>query len=179
MDEVLAILHNLQERMESLENSIEEMKTQQRPMSSKDYLMYLRKEKGLDLDTFLSSIKITMKDVRKLLEERVYDTILNKIDYSSGMRIFNNNRNTIYIYKDDKWNTMQKEDILKVQNAIYTKVRDIYRGMIKSEHKDLQREKIKELDYLEQRNLISQVKDMKHISFKHRLYKIIEGHTSA
>ena len=95
------------------------------------------------------------------------------------MRIFKNNRNTIYIYKEDKWNTMQKEDILKVQNAIYMKVRDIYRGMVKSEHKDLQREKIKELDYLEQRNLVNQLKDMKHISFKHRLYKIIEGHTSS
>lgn len=179
MDEILSILHNLQDRMEAMENSIEELKSQQRPMTSKDYLMCLRKDKGTDFDEFLSNIKINIKDIRKLLEERVYDCILNKIDYSNAMRIFKTNRNTIYIFKEDKWQTMQKDDIIKLQTTIYSKARDTYRTMIKNNHKDLQREKIKELDYLEQRNIVSILKDMKHLSFKHRLYKIIEGCTTS
>ena len=37
-------------------------------------------------------------------------------------------------------------------------------------------EKIKELSYLEQREIISQVKDIKHGTFKNKVYKIMEDH---
>ena len=174
MDEILAVLTKMQERMEAMENSIEELKSQQRPMTSKDYLGYLRREKGIEFEEFLAKLHFNEEEICKILEEKTYNFLLRAIDFNSSMRIFKNNKNTIYIFKNTKWQTLQKEDIEKLQKTIYSKVRDIYRAMVKSNHKDLQMEKIKELSYLEQREIISQVKDIKHGTFKNKVYKIME-----
>lgn len=179
MDEILSILHTLQERIESIEVSIEELKLNHRPMSSKDFISCLRNESGQEINEFLESIKITVDDIKILLEEKTYSFILNKINFNSGMRVFNRNKNTIYILKEGKWTTMQKEDIILVKTTIYTKVRDEYRKMVKDSHTHLDIPKIKELSYLEQREIVSELNDRKHLTFKHQLYKIIGDHITS
>lgn len=177
MEEILAMLHKINERIDGLEASIAEMKINQQPMTSKDYIACLRKESGTELSVFLEGIKITVDNIVKLFEEKNPDAIFAEIDYTPSMRIFKNNKNTVYAFKDGKWQTMQKDELNLVQNTIFSKVRETYRAMVKEKNAALNDDKIKDLDYLEQRNIVSELNNIKHLAFKTKLYKIISDHT--
>jgi hypothetical protein len=73
---------------------------------------------------------------------------------------------------------MKKDTIIALQSKIQTKVRDVFRKMTKEENVLLNHESIQEMNYLEQRNKISQVSEATPTQFKNLLYKIIMTSTS-
>lgn len=182
MDELLALVQSLHEKVDSLREEIDELKGQQRPMTSKDYTFSLKNSDGLDFDEWIGKIKINAKDVETLLLksnkncekiDKNYIDILIKLSECKAMKVFDSNKNTIYIFKKNKWITMKKEDIEKLQNKVQTKLRERFRKMIKEKNSLLNNETIADFSYMEQRNKISQVSTVTHTVLKNDLYKIL------
>ena len=176
MDEIHRLLHTMIARMESMELTIADLKSNQLPMTSTDYLSCLRTEIGVELTVFLDTIEITPEHVITLLKDKETDQIISSIDYTQNMRIFNNN-NTIYTFREGKWHTMQKEELILVRKTIYTKTRETYRRMVKEKNSLLNDSNITELSYLEQRKIISELNVVKHPILKTKIYTIISVRT--
>ena len=200
MEEVLSLVKSLHEKIDTIEKEIKKVKKQQDehiqqsqnknqtqfpmfPMTSKDYIVALKSNPGIEFDTWLSKIKITAKDIETLLlrsikdsgkqHDKNYISILEKLDTTNSLYAFENSKNTIYIYISGKWTTMKKDAIIALQSKIQSKVRDVFRKMTKEQNALLNHESIQEMQYLEQRNKISQVSEATPIQFKNLLYKII------
>lgn len=182
MDELLALVQSLHEKVDSLREEIDELKGQHRPITSKDYTFTLKNSEGLDFDEWISKIKINAKDVETLLLksnkncekiDKNYIDILIKLSECKAMKVFDSNKNTIYIFKKTKWITMKKEDIEKLQTKVQTKLRERFRKMIKEKNSLLNNETISDFSYMEQRNKVSQVSNVSHTVLKNDLYKIL------
>lgn len=187
MDELLALVQSLHEKIDAVREDLDELKGQQRPMSSKDFTFTLKNTTGMDFDEWVSSIKISCKDVETLLlksnkncekNDKNYLDILEKIGKCDSLRVFSNNKNTIYICKKSKWISMRKEDTEKLQTKVQSKLRERFRKMIKENNSIFQNDSIKEFSYMEQRNKISQVSSVSHTVFRNDLYKILTSCTT-
>lgn len=187
MDELLALVHSLHEKIDAVREELDELKGQNRPMSSKDFTFTLKDTVGKNFDEWLSSLKITNEDVETLLlksnkncekTDKNYLGILQRIGNCDSLRVFSNSKNSIYICKKSKWISMRKEDSEKLQAKIQSKLRERFRIMIKENNTLLDNESIKEFSYMEQRNKISQVSSVSHTIFKNDLYKILTNCTT-
>jgi len=179
MDELLVMVKTLLERMDRIEASIEELKTQQRPLSSKDYIHSLKQEKGIELDEWLKAIKITPKDVRALLEEKNIMALMANLNYQDCMRVFSNNKNTVYCYSGGNWKTLTKPLIVKIKNGIFTKTHKEYCAMKKDNNAELNRESLKDLSYIEQRGILNTITEINTTKFKNDLYKHLKDYTAS
>jgi hypothetical protein len=179
MDELLVMMKTLLERVDRIEASIEELKTQQRPLSSKDYIHSLKLEKGVELDHWLKTIKITAKDVRALLEEKNIMALMSNLDYQDCMRVFSNNKNTVYCYSGGNWKTLTKPLIDKIKNGIFTKTHKEYCAMKKNNSQELNRESLKDLSYIEQRGILNTITEINTTKFKNDLYKHLKDYTAS
>jgi hypothetical protein len=190
MDELIALVHSLHEKIDAMREEIEELKGQQRPMTPKDYTYSLKSTEGINFDTFIDSIKITESDIETVLlkSSKTCNSKVDKIDKNyldiltnmvtsanieNAMKVFNNNKNTIYIFRNSKWASIKKEELQKLQTKIQTKMRECFRAMVKNKSDILNNDDIKEFSYMEQRNKISQVSKVSHTIFKNDLYKIL------
>jgi hypothetical protein len=173
MDEIMAMLHVLSTRLEKMEQSMNELKSQQHPSNSVDFIQYLQNEIGEEFETWLSKITISNYDIYNMIEMNSYEPFLKKIDFKLGMRVFPNNKNIIYIIKNGKWKILQLNDIKLMQTTLHTHLLKVFRIMVKEKNKELLRPTIKDLSYLEQRNIISYISITKPPSFKQELYKIL------
>ena len=61
MDELIVLMKTLMEKVDRIEVALEEIKDQQRPLSSKDYIHSLKNEAAVELDKWLTTVKITKK----------------------------------------------------------------------------------------------------------------------
>lgn len=177
MDEVLAMMRTLIEKVDRIENALEELKDQQRPLSSKDYIHSLKNETAIELEEWLSNVKITKKQVRILLEEKSYLSILSQLKCKRSMRIFDTHKNTVYCFVDGKWKTMTKQNIEKVQTGLFNKIHKEFTAMNKSNDNELKRAEIKELTYIEQRGIVNQITTTTHTKFKKELYDVLKEST--
>ena len=173
MDELLVMMKTLMEKVDRIEVVIEELKDQQRPLSSKDYIHSLKNETAVELDEWLTSIEITKKQLRILLEEKSYLPILSGLKCKRSMRIFDSHKNTVYSFVDGKWKTMTKQNIEKVQNTLFNKIHKTFTAMKKSDDIELKRAEIKELTYIEQRGIVNQITTTTHTKFKKELYYVL------
>ena len=186
MDELLDLVRSLHEKIDSLHEEIEELKRQQRPVSSKDYTFTLQKTTGKEFSKWISDIVINASDIETILEkssknsikvDKNYLDLLEKIKSSDSLNVFSNSKNVIYIYKNNKWVTMRKEETEMLKSKLQTKIRECFRTMVKNKDSILQKDSIKELCYMEQRNKISQISAVSHTIFRNDLYKILINHT--
>ena len=177
MDELLVMMKTLMEKVDRMEVALEEMKDQQRPLSSKDYIHSLKNETAVELDEWLTTVKITKKQVRILLEEKSYLPLLSGLKCKRSMRIFDTHKNTVYCFVDGKWKTMTKQNIEKVQNALFNKIHKEFTAMKKSDDSELKRAEIKELTYIEQRGIVNQITTTTHTKFKKELYDVLKQQT--
>ena len=173
MDELLLMMQKLMDKVEKLEQSLEEIKDQQRPMSSKDYLHSLKNEKAVDLEDWLKEIIIAKKDIRILLEEKSYLSLLIKIKCNQSLKIFKSHKNNIYCFTGGKWKTMTKINLEKMQNALFNKIHKEFTLMKKENDSELKDDSIKELTYIEQRGIINMITTTPHTKFKKELYDIL------
>ena len=186
MDELIALVRSLHKKIDSLHEEIEELKSQQRPVSSKDYTFTLQKTTGKEFSKWMSDIVINASDIETILEkssknsikvDKNYFDLLEKIKSSDSLNVFSSYKNVIYIYKNKKWITMRKEETEMLQGKLQTKIRECFRTMVKNKDSILQKESIKELSYMEQRNKISQISAVSHTIFRNDFYKILINHT--
>ena len=200
MDELIDLIKSLHTKVDIMSKEIEHLKKNQQTttivpmnmnmnmnMNTNDYSNILKTTTGIEFETWLNSIKITAKDIETLLlrsikdagkHDKNYLAILEKLDTTKSMQVFENNKNTIYIYVNGKWTSMKKDNIVALQTKIQNKVRDVFRKMVKEKNALLNHESIQEMSYMEQRNKISQISEATHTQFKTLLYKIIATSTS-
>ena len=174
MDEMLVMMRTLMEKVEKIENTLEELKDQQRPLSSKDYIHSLKNETATELEDWLKAVNIAKKDIRVLLEEKTYLPLLHKLKCNQCLRIFDTNKNTVYCFTEGKWKTMTKQNLEKVQNALFNKIHKEFTAMKKADHIELKHETIKELAYIEQRGIINMITQTTHTKFKKELYDMLK-----
>lgn len=187
MEEVLTLIKSLHEKIDSLQEEINELKTQQRPTSSKDFLTALKDTAGVDFEEWIKTIQISHEDIKELLLnsnrdckkiDKNYFELLKSINMSDALKVFSNNKNTIYIFTDSRWISMRKENILSFQNKIQEKMRKCFREMTKANSPLLNDNTIKDFSYMEQRNKISQISTVSHTIFKNDLYKMLTNYTN-
>ena len=73
--------------------------------------------------------------------------------------------------------TMTKQNIEKVQNALFNKIHKEFTAMKKSDDSELKRAEIKELTYIEQRGIVNQITTTTHTKFKKELYDVLKQET--
>jgi hypothetical protein len=174
MDELLVMMKSLIEKVGNLETALEELKEHQRPLASKDYIHSLKNEEAKELDEWLQGIKISVKDIRVLLEEKTYFHILRNIKCKTSLRIFDTHKNTVYCFVDGKWKTMTKGNIEKLQTTLFNKIHKEFTAMKKGDHSDLKHDGIKELTYIEQRGIINLITTTTHTKLKKQLYDTLK-----
>ena len=90
------------EKVDRIEVALEEMKDQQRPLSSKDYIHSLKNETAVELDEWLTTVKITKKQVRILLEEKSYLPVLGGLNARDPC-VFSILTKHSLLFVDGKW----------------------------------------------------------------------------
>ena len=175
MDELLVMMRQVMERLDKIETSIDELRAEQRPLSSRDYIHSLQQEKGMDLDEWLKSVDISVKSIRVILEERSYQVLLENLNLDNAMRIFDSKKNTVYCFIDGKWKTMTKQLVEKVQKGLFNKVHKKYCAMRKEPSSELNRTSIKEMSYIEQRGILNSIEDAHTTKFKGDLWNALKS----
>ena len=175
MDELLVLMRQVMDRLDKIDTSLEELRAEQRPLSSRDYIHSLQQEKGVELDNWLKSLDISVKSIRIILEERSYQVLLENLNLNSAMRIFDSKKNTVYCFIDGKWKTMTKQLVEKVQKGIFNKVHKKYCAMRKENSSELNRTSIKEMSYIEQRGILNYIVDAHTTKFKGELWSALKS----
>lgn len=186
MDEVLTLVKELHEKIDILQHEINELKTQQRLTTSNDYISALNDTAGIDFNEWLKSITISEEDIKTLLLksnsnckklDKNYIELLKSFNLSDVLKVFSDNKNTIYIFSENRWITMRKETITLMQDKIQSKMHKCFRAMIKADSPILKENIIKDFCYMEQRNKITQITNVSHTIFKNDLYKLVINYT--
>ena len=100
--------------------------------------------------------------------------MLQKINFEASMRIFDNNKNTVFCFTEGKWKTMTKQNIDKLQNALFNKIHKQYCALKKDNTSRLHQPPIKDLSYIEQRDLINLITKTTHTKFKTEIYRRLQ-----
>lgn len=182
MEDILRELQSLHQKIDNLQEEITELKLHNRPTSSKDCTQALAAELGVNFETWLNEIVITPPQLENLFKisssdcekfDKNYMGILKTINMNDALKVFLQNKNTIYIFKNNKWFTMRKEHIVALQNKIHEKMRYCFRTLSTNDDPILKSENVKHFSYMEQRNKISQINAVSHTNFKKDLYEAV------
>jgi hypothetical protein len=69
MEEVLALLKQMDERMKNIENQLVELKHTQKPLTNKDFIRDLNKCPGIEFGFWATKIEVTKQHLKTLLSE--------------------------------------------------------------------------------------------------------------
>ena len=178
MDELIQLVKTLLERVDRIEDSIEELKQQQRPLSSKDYIHSLKSETATEVDTWLTNIEITQKNIRTFLEEKTHIPLLKEINLQSCMKVFDNNKNSVFCYMNGTWKTVNKQIVENIKTKLFNKIIKKFVEMRRIESAELKHDSIKELSYIEQRGILNSLTTITHTKFRNELYNVLTTNTS-
>ena len=173
MDEkqMMELLKILVEKVDKIENTLEELKSSS---YSKDNTNVLKNEKGVEIDKWLDDIEITSKNIRILLEEKNYTHLLESLNCNKCLKVVNNKKISVYYYSNESWKTLTKPKIEYFQNRLFNKIHKQYLAMKDEKNSELNRESIKSLTYIEQREILNLVTTTPHNKFKRDLYDVLK-----
>lgn len=178
MDEILAILKQMDCRMKHIEDELAGLKQVQRPLTTKDFIKDLNKCPGTEFGFWTSKIEVTSNHLKILFGEKkniIYNDLirdhLNKHE-NNCIRVFANKNNSIFIYTNGNWKLMSGQEMEEFVKGLYAKV-----ATLNNRLKDDDLGMKENILYLDRMKKIMELKKVSSITFKNMLYKLLKEHT--
>ena len=175
MEEVLALLKQMDERMKNIENQLVELKHTQKPLTNKDFIRDLNKCPGIEFGFWASKIDVTKEHLKTLLSEKKclrYTQILRehiKQHENNSVRVFTNKNNSIFIFKNGSWKLMSNAEMNDFVNKIYTKV-----ATLNNRCKDDDLGMKENMLYLDRMKKMMELKKVSPITVKNAFFRLLK-----
>lgn len=179
---VMNLLMEMNNRLKRMEEEIMEIRLNQKPLLTKDYITELNKTPGTEFDLWINEISVTIEHLKKVIKGKksdvsIFKQVLKEHYHGAktqSIRIFDNKENNIFIFKNGKWKLMTEKECKELHRKLYNLFLKLNR-----ENKGNQLGMDESPDYLDRRSKIMKLSKVTPSQFKLGFYSIIREHIAS